>query len=67
LVERAIIGPSARSHCLPGFWLLVEQQALGLTLRLAHDARGDKLYPTPTEQAAERIRELEAALKSRDD
>src|SRR6478752_4804095 len=55
LVERSLIGPSARSRILPGFWLLVEDRDLGLTLRLSHDERGARLYPTP----AERLRELE--------
>jgi Uma2 family endonuclease len=79
LVERELSGPSARSNVLPGFWLLVQQEPLGLTLRLSRDERGDALFLTPEEAQAERmradaermradaerIRELEAELARR--
>jgi Uma2 family endonuclease len=76
LVEREVAGHCARSHCLPGFWLLVDQPELGLTLRLSHDERGERLYPTPAEYEAgarraeaeglqQRVRELEALLAGR--
>lgn len=53
LVERALIGVGARSRVLPGFWMLVETPELGRCLRLAHDERGEQLYPTPAEHEAE--------------
>jgi Putative restriction endonuclease len=72
LVERDVVGRSAPSLVLPGHWLLVDDPELGATLRLSHDALGERLYPTPTEarrreaEAAEaRIRELEAELARR--
>ncbi len=49
LVERDVIGSSAQSHILPGFWVVTQDRELGLTLRLAHDAAGERLYPTPVE------------------
>jgi Uma2 family endonuclease len=65
LVEREVAGSCARSHCLPGFWLLVDQPGLGLTLRLSRDERGEDLYLTPAEHLQRRVRELEAALERR--
>jgi len=79
LVERELTQPRAQSHCLPGFWLVLEQPEVGRTLRLSHDHDGAQLYPTPTEQEAEgrraeaegrraaeqRVRELEEELRRR--
>jgi hypothetical protein len=58
LVERALSSPCAQSHVLHGFWLAVEDPEIGPTLRLSHDAEGNKLYPSKSD----RIRELEAEL-----
>ncbi len=44
---------SFASTVLPGHWLVVEQPENGPALRLAHDADGARLYPTPTEAEAE--------------
>lgn len=74
LVERKLSGQKAKSAVLPGFWLVVEDPELGLTLRLSHDEHGRELYPTPAEAsravaeaqravAEARIRELEAELR----
>lgn len=63
LVERAIDGRSARSRSIPGFWIVIDEPELGLTLRLSHDERGERLFLTP----AERVRELEALLDARRD
>ncbi len=68
LVEREIALTSTPSHCLPGYWVVVETLELGPVLRLSHDAEGARLYPTPAEEharAAERVRELEAELQRR--
>ncbi len=72
LVERELPEPRAQSHCLPGFWLVLEQPEFGRALRLSHDHEGAQLYPTPTEQEAEgrrsaeqRVRELEEELRRR--
>ncbi len=61
LVERDGLQTTAQSLVLPGHWLLLEDPALGLTLRLSHDSVGTSLYPTP----ADRIRDLEAQLRQR--
>jgi Uma2 family endonuclease len=67
LVERAIEGLVAPSHCLPASWVVVTEPKLGAHLRLSHDQEGKDLLPTPVEHerlAAEaRIRELEAELR----
>jgi hypothetical protein len=47
LLERA--GPDNVSKVLPGYWLVVNDQELGPTLRLSHDAEGKDLFLTPTE------------------
>jgi Uma2 family endonuclease len=72
LVERELAEPRAQSHCLPGFWLAIEQSETGLVLRLSHDAHGEQLYPTLAEREAaacraaeQRVRELEAELGRR--
>lgn len=69
LVERDGVERSAPSTVLPGHWLLVDDPALGVALRLSHDADGKQLYPTPAEarrlEAEARIRELEAELAKR--
>jgi hypothetical protein len=66
----------AASKWLDGFWVVVEEPVLGATLRLSRDAEGRDLYPTPSEliradataraAAEQRIRELEAELRRRD-
>jgi Uma2 family endonuclease len=76
LVERVLRGPAAESRCLPGTWLVVDDPALGATLRLSRGPDDGELFPTPAERAdweheqrtaAEaRIRELEAELQRRD-
>lgn len=65
LAERQIAGPAAASRVLPGHWLLVQDPVLGPTLRLSHDALGSSLYPTSSEKAEARVRELEAELARR--
>nr|PZN28987.1 MAG: Uma2 family endonuclease [Pseudomonadota bacterium] len=61
LVERAVVGWSAASQCLPGFWVVVEDSRARGLLRLSHDPEGKHLYPTPAEREAEaRQREAEA-------
>lgn len=72
LVERELSAACARSRCLPGFWLAVDQPDTGLALRLSHDEQGARLYPTLAEHEAEarrsaehRVRELEAELQRR--
>lgn len=49
LVEREIQEQRSESAILPGFWLTIEQPGLGLTLRLSHDERGERLYLTQAE------------------
>lgn len=61
LAERRFDAAPAQSRVLPGHWLLVQDPALGPTLRLSHDAQGHKLYPTPSE----RMHQLEAELSRR--
>jgi Uma2 family endonuclease len=58
LVERQLTGAAA-SNVLKGFWVVVQDPELGPALRLAHDAAGHALYPTPTEAEAE-ARRVEA-------
>ena len=79
LLERDLSEPVAQSRFLGGYWLLVPDSELGLTLRLAHDPLGHRLYPSPAEHQAEahraeaearqaaeqRVRELEAELARR--
>lgn len=79
LVERALGDGTTPSNVLPGFWLLVADERLGACLRLSHDEAGERLYLTPAEADAERIkadaerieaharriRELEAELAKR--
>jgi Uma2 family endonuclease len=69
LVERAVEGLVAPSHCLPASWVVVTDPKLGTHLRLSRDQDGNDLLPTPVEHerlAAEvRIRELEAELQRR--
>jgi Uma2 family endonuclease len=62
LVERQLTVPSGESRVLPGFWVVVEDPENGPTLRLSHDVAGEELYPSPSEQALRRVRELEAEL-----
>jgi Uma2 family endonuclease len=59
LVERPIERAGTRSAFLDAFWVVVEQPAVGLTLRLSHDEAGTQLFPTPAEFEAEG-RRLEA-------
>jgi len=81
LVERRVEGLTARSHCLPGRWTVVEHPTFGSQLRLGR-LEGADLFPTPEEQqrevaklerqaaererqAAERERELRVAAEAR--
>ena len=62
LVERDRADPDFRACAvLAAHWVVKPAPELGLTLRLARDAVGLELYPTPEE----RIRELEAELTRR--
>jgi Uma2 family endonuclease len=67
LVERAVEGLVAPSHCLPASWVIVTEAKLGAHLRLSRDSEGRDLLPTPAEHerlvAEARIRELEAELR----
>jgi len=75
LVERLLLSPD-RAECptLELHWAVV-RSAGQVSLRLARDAEGRELLPTPVEEAARereraaaalaRVRELEAALKRR--
>lgn len=72
LVERELTAAPTPSSVLPGYWLLVSDEKLGVTLRLARDERGEHLYPLspPADgdallAAERRIRELEAELARR--
>lgn len=65
LLERTVDGTSTPSSCLPGHWLVQDAPGLGPALRLSHDPFGHHLYPTRDEQAAARVRELEAELQRR--
>ena len=49
LVERQLAEQCAESRVLPGFWLTIDQPGLGSTLRLSHDARGERLFLTQAE------------------
>src|SRR6478752_6538024 len=62
LVERDLTSATTASRVLPGFWRIIQDPALGPTLRLCHDELGAQLYPLPSERSEARIRELEAAL-----
>ena len=61
LAERELTGSAAPSRVLPGRWLIVPDPALGPTLRLSQDERGENLYQTPSE----RMHQLEAELSRR--
>jgi Uma2 family endonuclease len=65
LVEREVAGRSARSNCLPGYWVVTEEENLGPALRLSHDAAGHDVYLTRAEAAERRLREVEAELAAR--
>jgi Uma2 family endonuclease len=65
LAERDLIGSAAPSRVLPGHWVIMQDQALGPTLRLSHDERGEALYQTPSEKAEAHVRKLEAELNRR--
>jgi len=65
LVEREVSGTVAQSRVLLGHWVIVDDAALGPTLRLSHDALGANLYLTASESAEARVRELEAELGRR--
>jgi hypothetical protein len=71
LVERDRSAPSfASCHTLGVHWCVRTHEKLGLMLRLARDAEGNELLPTPDEarrDAEARIRELEAELARRGD
>jgi hypothetical protein len=70
LVERRLEGEAAASSVIPYFWVGVTT-AQGPTLRLAEDAAGERLAPTPEERAStaeaelERVRAELAALRGR--
>jgi Uma2 family endonuclease len=65
LAEREVSGTVAQSRVLPGHWVIVDDAALGPTLRLSHDVLGANLYLTASESAEARVRELEAELGRR--
>ncbi|MET0790579.1 MAG: Uma2 family endonuclease [Polyangiaceae bacterium] len=72
LVERELSKPCARSASVPGFWLALPDDELGLSLRLSRDEHGARLFPTPVEgirlkldRGEEWVRELRAELQSR--
>lgn len=53
LVERDATSESVQSNVLPGYWLVVQDAALGPSLRLSHDEQGQKLFLTPAELEAQ--------------
>jgi Uma2 family endonuclease len=62
LVERTLQRPtSTECRHLNLYWVVVDDRELGRALRLARDAEGRDLLPTPFE----RIRELEEELRQR--
>jgi hypothetical protein len=69
LVERDLtLSDFMRCRTLDAYFCVREDEKLGSMLRLARDAEGRDLFPTPAEarRAAEaRIRELEAELARR--
>lgn len=72
LIERQLAAPCAYSPKLGGYWIAIDQPGTGLTLRLSHDERGTRLFPTLAEREAEgrraaeqRVLELEAELRRR--
>jgi Uma2 family endonuclease len=62
LIERELAGAAAVSKVLPGYWVVVADVKHGPTLRLAHDAEGKRLFPTPAEAEAE-ARKAEAEAR----
>ena len=71
LVEREVV-PGAPTECasLGLFWVVVENEALGLLLRLSRDAGGHDLLPIEAAEAErdaalERVRNLEQELLKR--
>jgi Uma2 family endonuclease len=61
LAEREVSGTAAQSRVFPGHWVIIDDAALGPTLRLSHDVLGANLYQTPSE----RMQQLEAELGRR--
>ena len=53
LLERRLFEPWAQSRHLGGYWLPVEHEDTGLTLRLSRDQHGLQLFPTPEEAQVE--------------
>lgn len=74
LVERELEDPVAAESAVLGLcWVVTKDPSLGRILRLAKDASGGRLLPTPVEREAmkrrdaeRRVRELEEELKRRD-
>jgi Uma2 family endonuclease len=69
LVERDLTDPEGmRCDALAAYWLVVPHPELGVVLRLAQNADGSGLWPTPEEAEAEalaRVAELERELAAR--
>jgi hypothetical protein len=72
LLERELDRSRAYSANLRGYWLVVPDSKLGITLRLSRDEDGSRLFPTRVEGlslraelAEERVRELRAELRAR--
>ncbi|PIE05860.1 MAG: hypothetical protein CSA75_02550 [Sorangium cellulosum] len=75
LVERALNDPLVAESAVLGLcWIVVKDLALGRLLRLAKDASGGRLLPTPVEreamkrfEAERRVHELEEQLRNQKD
>jgi hypothetical protein len=66
LVERDLARPDAHfCDALRLYWCIVEDSRLGWMVRLARDAQGAELVPTPEEAALARVAELEEELGRR--
>ncbi|MBI4703504.1 MAG: Uma2 family endonuclease [Deltaproteobacteria bacterium] len=67
LVERVVEGETTPCAALERWWVVREHAELGSVLRLAEDAAGERLLPTPDEareRAEQRVAELEAELRN---
>jgi len=58
LVERKVEDESAASAVIPYFWVVVTEID-GAALRLAEDAKGERLAPTPDERAEREAKHAE--------
>jgi hypothetical protein len=58
LVERKVEDESAASAVIPYFWVVVTEID-GAALRLAEDAKGERLAPTPDERAEREAKRAE--------